>query len=77
MVSTVAVNVRELADDVYYYEFDVSTSYQGLLLNKDDSMVVTPEGEQKNKDPLEPAPFGRRYGIIPHFQHKIRKHNQF
>ena len=39
-----AVNVRELADDVYYYEFDVSTSYQGLLLNKDDSMVVTPEG---------------------------------
>ncbi len=58
-----AVNVRELADDVYYYEFDVSTSYQGLLLNKDDSMVVTPEGEQKNKDPLEPAPFGTNHFV--------------
>ena len=58
-----AVNVRELADDVYYYEFDVSTSYQDLVLNKDDSIVVMPEGEMKNEDSLEPAPFGTNHFV--------------
>jgi len=58
-----AVNVRELADDVYYYEFDVSTSYQDLVLNKDDSIVVMPEGEMQNEDPLEPAPFGTNHFV--------------
>lgn len=58
-----AVNVRELADDVYYYEFDVSTSYQDLVLNKDDSIVVMPEGEMQNEDSLEPAPFGTNHFV--------------
>ena len=30
------VAVRELPNQIYYYEFDVGTSYQGLMLNKDE-----------------------------------------
>jgi hypothetical protein len=58
-----AVNVRKLTDNVYYYEFDVSTSYQNLVLNKDDSIVVVPEGEMQNEDSLEPAPFGTNHFV--------------
>lgn len=59
--------VRQLTDDVYYYELNVGTSYQGLMLNKDDSTDATPQAEAKNKGPLDPAPFGTNH-IVSMFQ---------
>ncbi|MFG6383641.1 MAG: hypothetical protein K1V96_05240 [Lachnospiraceae bacterium] len=56
-----AVEVRQLTEDVYEYEFDVSTSYQGLTLNKDDSMEVVPETELENREPLEPEIFATNH----------------
>lgn len=56
-----AVEVRKLTEDVYEYQFDVSTSYQGLTLNKDDSMEVVPETELENRDPLEAEIFATNH----------------
>ena len=61
------VAVRELPNQIYYYEFDVGTSYQGLMLNKDDSMEVTPEAELEDRDPLAPQPFATNH-LVTMFQ---------
>ena len=61
------VAVRELPNQIYYYEFDVGTSYQGLMLNKDDSMEVIPEAELEDRDPLAPQPFATNH-LVTMFQ---------
>lgn len=55
------VTVRKLAEDIYYYEFDVGTSYKGVSLNRDDCTNVSPKTEEENKDSLQPEPFGTNH----------------
>ena len=57
------VEVRELSDGVYYYEFDVGTTYKGVGLNKDDGMETPSEEELKERGSLDPVPFGTSHFV--------------
>ncbi len=61
------VTVRKLAENTYYYEFDVGTSYKGIFLNRDDCTVTSPKTEAQSKDPLQPEPFGTNH-LVSMFQ---------
>lgn len=61
------VSVRQLSEDTYYYEFDVSTSYKGIPLNRDDCTYSRSEEQEKNEDPLQPWPFGTNH-LVTMFQ---------
>lgn len=61
------VTVRKLKENTYYYEFDVSTSYKGLSLNKDDCFYIPSEQESKQDDSLKLEPFGSNH-LVSMFQ---------
>lgn len=61
------VTVRKLEENTYYYEFDVSTSYKGLSLNKDDCFYIPSDTESKKEDSLELEPFGANH-LVSMFQ---------
>ena len=56
------IDVRQLSDEIYYYEFDMGTSYEGLALNYDDATEVTKEGESDN-DALKLEAFGTNHFV--------------
>ena len=55
------IDVRQLSDEIYYYEFDMGTSYEGLALNYDDATEVEKEGE--SDDVLKPEAFGTNHFV--------------
>ncbi len=57
------VDVRQLSEDTYYYEFDVGTSYKGISLNRDDCTYSPSEEQKENEDPLQPQPFGTNHFV--------------
>lgn len=61
------VTVRKLKENTYYYEFDVSTSYKGLSLNKDDCFYIPSEQVPKQDDSLKLEPFGANH-LVSMFQ---------
>lgn len=65
------VEVRQLTDDVYEYQFDVATSYQGLLLNKDDSSNAAPETASEDEDSLKPEPYGANHLVTMLYKDRL------
>lgn len=51
------VTVRKLKKNIYYYEFDIGTSYKGLPLNSDDCHDM-PKNPESGNEALTPEPFG-------------------
>lgn len=56
------IDVRQLSDEIYYYEFDMGTSYEGLALNYDDATEVEKEGANDD-DVLKPEAFGTNHFV--------------
>ena len=59
--SVFRIDVRQLSDDIYYYEFDVGTSYEGVSLNYDDATSMDDMDENSDNDALKPEPFGTNH----------------
>ena len=59
--SVFGIDVRKLTDEIYYYEFDVGTAYDGVALNHDDATSLDSMNEDSGKDNLTAEPFGTNH----------------
>ena len=51
------VEVRQIAEDIYYYQFDIQAVYHDVPINKDGGVGIEAEDEM-TEDPLALMPFG-------------------